>query len=131
MQGILLTNIKFPKNCGECRFLRSGLGQSRCLALTDGDSPGIITEARYFWEAGLHKERSTLCPLVPILSKALVACDIDWDTDGEEVPLPKRLLIPESVDEEDVADFLSDMFGFCIKSLTIKTIGGGEDENIL
>lgn len=46
------------------------------------------------------------------------ATNINWDTDGEEVDLPKEVPIPGNVHPEDVADYLSDEYGFCIFSYT-------------
>jgi len=47
---------------------------------------------------------------------------IDWDTDGEEVDLPARLLVPipeHMTDEEEVEDYISDTItedtAFCHK----------------
>lgn len=55
---------------------------------------------------------------------------IFWDTDGEDVPdLPMNALIPKSrlahdlgrgFDEDAIVDWLSDEYGFCIKSLDIE-----------
>lgn len=45
------------------------------------------------------------------------AIDIKWDTDGDEEilkTLPKEMDIPDDVDEENVADWLSDETGFCV-----------------
>ena len=57
------------------------------------------------------------------------ACDINWDTDGEEVDLPEEVEIqeedllyeterPEDVDREElhdrIADYLSDKYEFCV-----------------
>ena len=45
------------------------------------------------------------------------ATNIKWDTDGEYVSgLPTEVVIPDNVDPEDVADWLSDTYGFCIFS---------------
>lgn len=43
---------------------------------------------------------------------------IEWDTDGEQVDLPTSTTI-EAENEEDIADALSDKFGWCVKYLTI------------
>ena len=43
------------------------------------------------------------------------AINIKWDTDGDEEilkTLPKEMDIPDDVDEENVADWLSDETGF-------------------
>ena len=49
--------------------------------------------------------------------------DIDWDTDGENVPeLPSETMLELEdidglgVDDQDVADELSDRYGFCVNS---------------
>lgn len=47
------------------------------------------------------------------------AYDIQWDVDEDEdreeilAQLPTEMEIPNDVDEEDVADYLSDQTGFC------------------
>jgi hypothetical protein len=46
----------------------------------------------------------------PVARKAV---QIDWDTDGEDIDLPTEIDIPAEVDDEDVADYLSDQTGFC------------------
>lgn len=45
------------------------------------------------------------------------AIDIKWDTDGDDEvlkTLPKEMDVPNDIDEEDVADWLSDETGFCV-----------------
>ena len=37
---------------------------------------------------------------------------VDWDDDGEN--LPRSVEIPTDIDDEDVADYLSDTYGFCV-----------------
>lgn len=52
------------------------------------------------------------------------AFNIEWDLDedieiyGEKecTCLPNEVIIPDSVCEDDVADWLSDEYGFCVKS---------------
>ena len=41
---------------------------------------------------------------------------VDWDTDGEDVGLPEEVLIPGFVPDDDVSDYLYDIYGFCINS---------------
>lgn len=43
---------------------------------------------------------------------------IDWETDGQKVKLPNELEIPEML-EEEIADYLSDHFGFLVNGITI------------
>lgn len=43
------------------------------------------------------------------------AYEIYWDTDGENIPeLPDEVIIEEDINEEDIADYLSDNYGFCV-----------------
>ena len=45
---------------------------------------------------------------------------IDWDTDGEEVDLPKSVTIgesPEELSDDDIIDKLSDEYGWCINGV--------------
>ena len=42
---------------------------------------------------------------------------IDWDTDGEAVELPERVRV-RATDIDDIADVLSDLYGFCVKSFS-------------
>lgn len=48
-----------------------------------------------------------------------IAYNIKWDVDyyeddkGNEINLPQKVTIPNSVDDEDICDWLSDQYGFC------------------
>ena len=39
---------------------------------------------------------------------------VDWDDDGAE--MPEEITIPNFIPDEDVADYLSDTYGFCVNS---------------
>lgn len=43
---------------------------------------------------------------------------VDWDVDDKSdlKYLPKTVEIPGNVDEEDVSDYLSDEYGFCVNA---------------
>lgn len=44
--------------------------------------------------------------------------DIKWDTDGveqSEYSLPSEIIL-ECEDEDEIADYLSDVYGFCVES---------------
>ena len=46
---------------------------------------------------------------------------VEWDTDGEEVDdLPSEVEIPYDVEEDDIADWLSDEFGYCVESFSVE-----------
>lgn len=50
----------------------------------------------------------------------LMATNIQWDTDGEDVTLPKEINIPENMtDENEISDYLSDETGFCHKGFDL------------
>ena len=53
------------------------------------------------------------------------AVDIVWDTDGEDeedLGLPSRVEIPFFVDDEEIADYLSDEYGYCVFGFVIEQI---------
>lgn len=48
------------------------------------------------------------------------AIDIDWDTDGQDDHgLPDEVQVPDDIHDDDVADYLSDTYGFCVFGLSI------------
>jgi len=40
-----------------------------------------------------------------------------WETDGENIDLPNKVEVPVDIKEEEVADWLSDKYGWLVKSL--------------
>lgn len=53
------------------------------------------------------------------------ATDIEWDAEPDVLEeLPIVVEVPDSVDVEDIADYLSDNYGYCIKSLYIEDYDG-------
>lgn len=49
------------------------------------------------------------------------ATNIKWDTDGYVIEwLPTIVEIPQDIEEMDIADYLSDEYGFCVESFTIE-----------
>jgi len=48
------------------------------------------------------------------------ATKIDWETDGQEVDLPKSVKVPDDLDSDEIADYLSDKHGFLVNSFQIK-----------
>jgi hypothetical protein len=52
----------------------------------------------------------------PKKKKVRKAYNIKWDTDGatlKECGLPRSVVIPDGVADEDVGDWLSDEYGYC------------------
>ena len=48
--------------------------------------------------------------------------DIDWDVDVESVNLPERVEIPFNVSDDEIADMLSDEYGFCVLGFNIEQV---------
>ncbi len=49
------------------------------------------------------------------------AVNIEWDTDGENIPLPNEIEIPSNItDEDEISDYITDITGFCHKGFSIK-----------
>ena len=48
---------------------------------------------------------------------------IVWDTDGEdpkELELPTEVEVPGDVEEDEIADWLSDEYGYCVESYALE-----------
>ena len=52
-------------------------------------------------------------------AETLEITDIDWETDDEDVDLPASVLIPSSVVEDEIADYLSDEYGFLVRGYVL------------
>ncbi|MBO5958053.1 MAG: hypothetical protein J6Q39_10920 [Bacteroidales bacterium] len=52
---------------------------------------------------------------------------VDWDVSDSEFEtfvdegVPRKVYVPMSVEEEDIADWLSDEYGYCVESYTIES----------
>lgn len=46
------------------------------------------------------------------------AVNIDWDCDSD-VELPNKVRIPNDIEDDEIADYISDNYGWCIKSFNI------------
>ena len=52
---------------------------------------------------------------------------VNWDTDGvsaKELGLPEVVNMP-TLSEENIADYLSDEYGYCVESFTIEDLDSG------
>ena len=66
----------------------------------------------------------------------LKAINIKWDVSDEKLPeadikaimenenLPEEVAIPENIEEEDICDYLSDEYGYCVFGFDIVTVKG-------
>jgi hypothetical protein len=52
-------------------------------------------------------------------AETLEITDIDWETDEEDVDLPASVLVPSSVVEDEIADYLSDEYGFLVRGYVL------------
>ena len=42
--------------------------------------------------------------------------NVNWETDGQDVDLPSVVEIPDKIEAEYVADWLSDKYGWLVKN---------------
>ena len=55
--------------------------------------------------------------------KTIRVTDIEWDTDGEnpeDLDLPSEVAINDDIDEDEIADWLSDNYGWCVLSFNVE-----------
>lgn len=48
--------------------------------------------------------------------------DIIWETDGYEVDLPTEVEVEDGLDDDAIADYLSDTYGWLVIAFTIPII---------
>ena len=44
---------------------------------------------------------------------------IKWETDGNDVQLPKEVEVPDGLDDDEVTDYLSDTYGWLVESFSV------------
>ena len=52
-----------------------------------------------------------------------IACNIKWETDGQDVDLPEEVELPDEIDVDaigEVEDYLSDEYGYLVNSFNIE-----------
>ena len=49
------------------------------------------------------------------------ATDIKWVTDGADVSLPTEVEVPDNLDDDAIADYLSDEYGFLMEGFALPT----------
>jgi len=51
------------------------------------------------------------------MDRITLITNIKWDTDGISIDdLPEEVEIPYPIDPDDIADYLSDVYGWCVES---------------
>jgi len=64
-----------------------------------------------------------LCSVNDKQRKTMKLVKITWDTDNNEnVDLPIEVAIPNCIKESEIADWLSDEYGFCVESLVVDRV---------
>lgn len=56
--------------------------------------------------------------LKKIIENNTMKVSVNWETDGEIVDLPEVVEIPNYVIDEEIADYLSDKYGWLVNSYT-------------
>lgn len=59
------------------------------------------------------------CPYDKDIDEETIKVYVNWETDGhslEELGLPSEVDVPKDIEEEDIADWLSDEYGFLVNS---------------
>ena len=90
------------------------------------------------WAANLEAERERIEEAICILeeneienAEEIIVSNIKWDTDGEDVDLPKKVVIKVTIDNADLledingcadnlSDYLSDTYGYCHEGFNAK-----------
>ena len=49
----------------------------------------------------------------------MIASNIKWETDGYEVDLPTEVEVEDGMSDDEIADFLSDTYGWLVISFSL------------
>jgi len=49
----------------------------------------------------------------------IIKVSVDWDTDDQDIDLPEIVEIPFNIPEEEIADWLSDKYGWCVNCFVV------------
>ena len=49
----------------------------------------------------------------------MLVSDIKWVTDGADVTLPTEVEVPDNLDDDEIADYLSDEYGFLLEGFAL------------
>ena len=56
--------------------------------------------------------------------------EIDWETDGVEVELPTAVTVPSDLEEDEIADYLSDQYGWLVNGFVMEAESFGADSSV-
>lgn len=54
--------------------------------------------------------------------------DIKWETDGEAINLPSEVEVNDNMSDEEIADYLSDKYGWLVESFSLPMNDDDVDE---
>ena len=49
----------------------------------------------------------------------MLVTDIKWETDGEIVDLPTEVEVDDNMDDDEIADYLSDTYGWLVNGFAL------------
>ena len=49
----------------------------------------------------------------------MLVSNIKWETDGEEIDLPTEVEVEDGLDDDQIADYLSDTYGWLVISFAL------------
>ena len=58
----------------------------------------------------------------------MLVTDIKWETDGEIVDLPTEVEVDDNMDDDEIADYLSDTYGWLVNGFALPMDNDDIDE---
>ena len=49
----------------------------------------------------------------------MLVSDIIWETDGQEIDLPNEVEVEDGLDDDAIADYLSDTYGYLVTTFAV------------
>jgi len=95
-------------------------------AKSHGDMP-LVEWAKD--EEKSHDERYGAEETFEAENEEITITDIDWETDGEDVELPLSVMVPSDLEEDEIADYLSDNYGFLVNGFVMGAESFDEDDD--
>jgi hypothetical protein len=57
----------------------------------------------------------------------MLVSNIEWETDGYDADLPNEVEVPDGLSDDEVADYLSDTYGWLVCSFALPMDDGDRD----
>lgn len=58
----------------------------------------------------------------------MLVSDIIWDTDEQDVDLPEEVEVPDDLSDEEIEDYLSDTYDYCVLAYSAPMTDDDVDE---